>query len=322
MKKVFVTGGAGYIGAHLVLALKKAKYQVTVFDNLSTGFKNNLPKGVKFIKGDIRDMAQLKKAMFGGYDAVIHLAAKKSVMESMAKPREYAETNITGTLNVLKVMAEKKINKFIFSSTAVVYGHDIKPPFKETDPTNPDNFYGLTKLEIEKVLPYFLKIHKIHYASLRYFNAAGYDPAGRIKEVEKDPQNLLPIIMEIARGKKKKLFIYGDNYDTKDGTCVRDYVHVTDLADAHIQVLRYLDKHEKVILNLGSEKGHSVKDVINMAEKVIKKKIPREITKRREGDPPILYASSKLAKKKINYKAKNSDLKTIISTMWETYHRA
>lgn len=317
-KNIFVTGGAGYIGSHTIIALIGAGYRPTVYDDLSSGFRANLPRSIKFIRGNILDYQKLSLAM-AGCEAVFHFAAKKSVGESMLNPIKYFENNISGTINILKAMEKNKINKIIFSSTAVVYGSDVKPPFNEKMPTNPDNIYGFTKLEIERLLNQLHQTKKLRYAVLRYFNAAGYDLKKRINKLEKDPQNLLPIIMEVAAGKRKKLKIFGNDYPTSDGTCIRDYIHVSDLAAAHVSALRYLQSHSSLLVNLGSDEGFSVKEVLQKAREITKKKIPASIIKRRSGDPAILFASSAKARKLLNFKPKYSDRKTIIKSMWQMY---
>ena len=319
--KIFVTGGAGYIGAHVVYHLLKAGHKVTVYDNLSSGQKVNIFPKTKFIRGDILNFKKLAFAMKGGYEAVFHFAAKKNVGESMENPDLYAANNICGSINILQAMSENKIKKIIFSSSAAVYGTPDKLPLTERSTTHPDNFYGFTKLEIENLLKWKEKLGKIKFASLRYFNAAGFDPSGKVKGLEKDSQNLIPVIMDVAIGKKKRLDIFGGNYKTQDGTCVRDYVHVSDLAQAHIKALQYLRKHNDLIVNLGSGKGWSVRQVVAKARNVTGKKIPIKMTKRRIGDPPALYASEKKAERLLNYKPKYSDLDTILKTTWDIYKK-
>ena len=320
--KIFVTGGAGYIGSHVVYQLLKKKHKVTVFDNLSTGTKKNIFPKTKFIKGDILNYKKLRKSLKGNYDAVFHFAAKKDAGESMTDPLPYAENNICGSINLLKAMEEGGVDKIIFSSSAAIYGTPKKLPILENHPTNPSNFYGYTKLEIENLLKWKRHLGKIKFASLRYFNAAGFDPSGKIKGLEKNPGNLIPIIMEVATGQRKKLEIYGKNYPTKDGTCIRDYIHVTDLADAHIKALNYLNKKDELIVNLGSEKGHSVLEVLAKARKITKKEIPSKFVKKRKGDPAELYASSAKARKLLKYKPRYSDLDTIIKTTWNVYKKS
>ncbi|MBU0731573.1 UDP-glucose 4-epimerase GalE [Patescibacteria group bacterium] len=318
--KIFVTGGAGYIGSHVVYHLLKKGHQVTVFDDMSTGTKKNIFPEVKFIKGNILNQKKLSEAMIGGYDAVMHFAAKKDVGESMENPNLYSENNITGTINVLKAMEERNIKKIIFSSSAAVYGIPEKLPVTLKSELNPNNYYGYTKLDVERIFEWLSKLGKIQYAALRYFNAGGYDPSGKVRGLEKNPQNLLPVIMEVATGKRKELLIYGDDYDTKDGSGVRDYIHVTDLADAHIKSLSYLNKNkESLVLNLGSGQGYSVKEVLERSILITKKMIPAKIVARRPGDAAALYTNSKKARKMINYKPKYSDIDTIIKTMWEVY---
>ena len=317
--KIFVTGGAGYIGAHVVFKLLEKKHQVTVYDDMSSGSKLNIFPKVKFIKGNILNYKKLSDSMKGGFDAVMHFAAKKDVGESMKKPGLYTENNLGGTINVVNAMVENKIKKIIFSSSAAVYGTPDKLPLTEKSPVHPDNFYGYTKLEIENLLAWYAKLGKIKYAALRYFNAAGYDPSGKVRGLEKDPPNLMPVIMEVANGTRKQLKIFGDNYKTKDGTCIRDYSHVTDLAEAHLQSLKYLNKNKELTINLGSGKGYSVLQVLEMAKKITKKNIPAKVVARRQGDPAALYSSSASAKRLINYKPKYSTLPIMIKTMWEVY---
>ncbi len=319
--KIFVTGGAGYIGSHTVYRLLKTGHKVTVYDNLSSGTKKNLFSKAKFIKGDILNYKLLEKSLKGGYDAVFHFAAKKSVEESMEDPNLYSENNLTGTINILRAMEAGGVAKFIFSSTAAVYGTPKKLPITEATPVQPDNYYGFTKLEIEKLLDWYAKLGKIKYASLRYFNAAGYDPSGKVTGLEKEPHNLIPVIMEVATGQRKELQIFGKNYKTPDGTGVRDYIHVTDLADAHLKALKYLDKKNSLIVNLGSEKGHSVLDVLEACRRITKQEIPSKIVGRRKGDPAALYASSQKARKVLSYKPKYSDLDKIIKTTWDVYKK-
>lgn len=317
--KIFVTGGAGYIGAHVVQQLLAAKHQVTVYDDLSSGTKKNILPGVKFIKGDILNYKLLARSLKGGYQAVFHFAAKKAAGESLERISYYAVNNITGTLNILRAMEQNKVKKIIFSSTAAVYGTPNKLPITEKTPTQPENFYGFTKLEIEKLLAWYAAAGKFKYAALRYFNAAGYHPQGKITGLEKEPQNLIPVIMEVATGKRKHLDIYGGNYKTKDGTCIRDYIHVSDLAAAHLQALKHLNKNNSLIVNLGSDRGYSVKEVLATARKITKQEIPAKIRARRPGDPAALYASSNKAKKLLKYKPKHSSLEQIIKTTWKCY---
>ena len=247
---ILVIGGAGYIGSHVVYELLKNGNKVTVFDNLSTGLKENLFSDSEFVLGDILDYGSLVETMDDDFDAVIHLAALKAVEESMLKPELYAENNIIGTINILNAMVKNKIGVIIFSSTAAIYGTPVKLPLDENHPLNPENFYGFTKLEIERILSWYSKLKNIRYGSLRYFNAAGYDPDGKVKGLEQNPGNLIPVIMEVATGKRDKLIIFGNDYKTQDGTCMRDYIHVTDLAWAHQQALRYIKEKDECFIRV------------------------------------------------------------------------
>lgn len=317
---VLVIGGAGYIGSHVVKFLLKTGNKVRVFDDMSTGQKINLFKEAEFVKGSILNTKDLDKAM-QGIDAVIHLAAKKSVGESMLETEKYSENNLVGTANVLNTMCRHLVKYFIFSSSAAVYGIPKVSEITESEPINPINFYGYTKSAIEDLLKWYDKLKGIRFVSLRYFNAVGYDPEGRIKGLEKNPQNLLPIIMETAMGIRKNMYVYGNDYDTPDGTCVRDYIHVSDLARAHVMALDYLEKHDtSEIMNLGTGRGFSVLEMIKMTEKVIGKKINYNIGPRRLGDPASLTSKSTKATELLGWQPIDSDLETIVSSTWAVYN--
>jgi len=317
MKKILVIGGAGYIGSHIVDALCNLDYDVTVFDNLSSGFKENINKKAKLIVGSILDIPGLEEVFKKKFDTVFHFAALKNVGESMMHPDRYATTNIIGTLNILNTMIKYEVKSIIFSSSAAVYGTPKYLPIDESHPVNPESFYGFTKLDIERFLEWYSKIYKIHFAALRYFNAAGYTP-GKCKE--KNPGNLLPIVLEVASGIRKEVQIYGDDYETEDGTGVRDYIHVLDLADAHIKAMEYISKNKKnLIINLSTEKGNSVLEIIKKTEEITGKKIRYKIVERRAGDTATVVASSGLALKLLGWKPEHSDIDTIIRSMWEIY---
>ena len=316
---ILLTGAAGYIGSHIVYDLNDKGYNVFVFDDLSSGFEDNIDKRSKFIKGNIFDLELLNKSL-KNIDTVIHLAALKNAGESMINPLKYANHNIVGALNLISASVANKVKNFIFSSTAAVYGNPNYLPVDESHPLNPVNYYGYTKLCIEKNLLWFNKINGLKIACLRYFNAAGYDLNGRIKCKEKNPANLLPIVMEVAANQREKIQIFGDDYNTHDGTCLRDYIHVSDLASAHEMSLRYLRNNDKpLVLNLATGNSFSVLDVIREAEIVTGKTINYEIIDRRPGDTDKLYSKSINAKKTINWDAKLSDLNTIINSMWSIY---
>ena len=320
-QSVLVIGGAGYIGSHVVLALCEKGYNVTVFDNLSTGQEINIDSRAELIKGNIINNNELKSAFNQNYDAVLHFAALKAAGESMLHPGEYATANITGTINILNQMIEHKVQNIVFSSTAAVYGTPEYLPIDEDHTLNPINFYGFTKFEIERILHWYSKLKGICYATLRYFNAAGYDLHGRIQGLEKKSANLLPIVMETALGKRASLNVFGNNYNTPDGTGIRDYIHVTDLAIAHIASLEYLsNKQNNLTLNLASGEGYSVLDVIKKTEKITGKKILFKIVDRRVGDTSKMVAVSKYAKNKINWSCAYSDIETILHSMWNVYN--
>jgi len=327
---ILIIGGAGYIGSHVAKEFLEKGHRVTVYDNLSSGLRENVipltaiggasSGGFTFVHGDIHDYPCLSTVMKRGYDALVHLAASKAAGESMLEPEKYSRNNIIGTLNILNSASETGIKNIVFSSSAAVYGEPEYLPIDEQHPTKPENYYGFTKLEIERFLGWYEKLKGIRYASLRYFNAAGYDVKGAIKGLEQNPANLLPVIMETACGIRAELQIFGNDYDTPDGTCIRDYIHVSDLATGHAAALDYISKNNKsLIVNLGSEKGYSVTEVLETARRVTGKPIPAKIVARRKGDPAKLTASSALARQLLGWEAQYSDMETLIRTSWEVY---
>jgi UDP-glucose 4-epimerase len=317
---ILIIGGAGYIGSHVVREFLERGHKVTVYDNLSSGLRENLFPEAVFTHGDIHDYPGLVQTMQDGFDALVHLAASKAAGESMLKPEKYSRNNIIGTLNILNAAAETGVNNIVFSSSAAVYGDPQYDPIDEKHPANPANFYGFTKLEIERFLGWYDKLKGMRYAALRYFNAAGYDVQGRLKGLEQNPGNLLPIVMETACGMRPEMQVYGNDYDTPDGTCIRDYIHVTDLAIGHAAALDYIVQNNKSLaVNLGSEKGYSVTEVIEIARKITGKPIPAKIAGRRPGDPAHLTASAALAHELLGWKAKYSDMETLIRTSWNAY---
>ena len=318
--KILIIGGAGYIGSHVAREFLDRGNAVTVFDNLSSGKRENLFPEAEFIHGDILDYTGLSRVTAGGFDAVVHLAAFKAVGESMVKPEKYSVNNINGTINILNAAVEGGIKNIIFSSSAAVFGQPEYLPVDETHPTNPESYYGFTKLEIERFLGWYDKLKGIRFAALRYFNAAGYDVKGRIKGLESNPANLIPVIMEAACGMRETVRIFGNDYDTPDGTGVRDYVHVNDLAIAHALALDYTSKNDtSITVNLGSETGISVLEIVEAARRITGKPIPAKIVGRRAGDPAKLTATSKKARELLNWTAKYSDLDTLIKTSWDVY---
>ncbi len=318
---ILVTGGAGYIGTHLVKTLLEEKFEVFVIDNLSKGHKDLIPGG-KFIKGDLANFNLLSKITKNtDFDAVIHLAADSLVGESMNNPGKYYKNNIMNGINLLETMVENNIFNIVFSSTAAIYGNPESIPIKEKHPKKPTNPYGESKLFFEKILRRYEDIYKIKSISLRYFNAAGADSSGKIGELHDPETHLIPIVLKEAVKKRSNLKVFGDDYPTEDGTCVRDYVHVSDLADAHILSLKSLIKDGKsTTYNLGSQKGYSVKEVIETASEVVNKEIGYEISERRKGDPPVLVADSEKIRKDLGWIPQYKSLKEIIKTAWK-WHR-
>ncbi len=315
---ILVLGGAGYIGSHTVYELIDNGEDVVIIDNLQTGHKEAIHPKARFYKGDIRDREFLddvfKKEKI---DAVIHFAACSLVGESMEKPLKYYDNNLCGTKILLDSMVANGIDKIVFSSTAATYGEPEKIPILETDRTEPTNTYGETKLSMEKMFKWVGKAHGLRYVSLRYFNACGAHISGQIGEDHNPESHLIPLILQVPNGKREYISIFGDDYDTKDGTCVRDYIHVTDLAQAHILAVKYLQAgNESNIFNLGNGIGFTVKEVIDTARKVTSHPIPAKITPRRAGDPAQLIASSEKAKEILGWKPEHNSLEEIISTAW------
>ena len=319
--RILVIGGAGYIGSHVVKSLLQNNVQVRVFDDMSTGQSVNLFKDAEFIKGTILDSEALENAL-EGVDGVVHLAAKKAVGESMENPEKYAQNNLTGAINLLNAMVKKNVKYLVFSSSAAVYGIPQYAQVDENHPVNPINFYGFTKLEMERLMQWYDTLKGIKFVSLRYFNAVGYDADGDILGLEKNPQNLLPVIMETLTGIREKMAVFGTDYNTPDGSCIRDYIHVSDLAEAHTLALKYLQKNnQSQMLNLGTGRGHSVLEMILETEKLLNKKINYTIAPRRSGDPETLTAIATKAEKLLNWYPQQSDLKNIILTTWAVYQK-
>ena len=320
--KVLVIGGAGYIGSHVTKALLAAKHEVTVFDNLSSGLLINLFPNAGFIAGSIMHPEDIDAAFARGFDACVHLAAFKAVGESMAEPEKYSLNNISGTINILNAASRHGCRNVVFSSSAAIFGTPSYVPIDESHPAKPESYYGFTKLEIERFLRWYDELKGIKFAALRYFNAAGYDVDGDVVGLERNPQNLLPIVMEVAMGWRKELQLFGNDYDTRDGTCVRDYVHVSDLAEAHVNALAYIaSKRESLTVNLGSEAGVTVTEMVEAARRVTGKEIPARYVGHRPGDASALYATSALARERIGWNPKHSDVDTLIGSTWAVYQR-
>ena len=321
---ILVVGGAGYIGSHVVKALRDAGRQPVVFDNLSTGLRENLFPEIPFIHGDLLIPEQVRAAM-RGIRSVIHLAALKAAGDSMLEPELYALHNLNGTVNLLHAAGTAGVRHFVFSSSAAVYGEPQYLPLDENHPTEPANFYGQTKLQIEMLLSWFSRLRNMRYAGLRYFNAAGYDPDGEVRGLEKEPNNLLPLVLETLLGWRENLEVYGTDYDTEDGSCIRDYIHVSDLADAHLRALNFLEEQdEDLVVNLGTSKGISVLEILDAAKKVSGMDLPVILSDRRPGDPAVVLASAEKAEQLLEWSPAFSDVETILKTMlvaYRSHHR-
>jgi len=316
---ILVVGGAGYIGSHVVKALRDAGRQPVVFDNLSTGLRENLFPEIPFIHGDLLIPEQVRAAM-RGIRSVIHLAALKAAGNSMLEPERYSLHNLNGTVNLLHAAGTAGVRHFVFSSSAAVYGEPQYLPLDENHPTEPANFYGQTKLQIEMLLSWFSRLRNMRYAGLRYFNAAGYDPDGEVRGLEKEPNNLLPLVLETLLGWRENLEVYGTDYDTEDGSCIRDYIHVSDLADAHLRALNFLEEHdEDLVLNLGTSRGISVLEILDAAKKISGMDLPVILSDRRPGDPAVVLASAEKAERLLEWSPAFSDVETILKTMLAAY---
>jgi len=316
---ILVCGGAGYIGSHTVKALLEAGKSVVVYDNLHKGHREAVPKGVLFYLGDLRSKTELRELFEAEeIEAVIDFAADSLVGESMENPLKYYNNNVGGTVCLLEMMREFGVKYIVFSSTAATYGEPEHIPILETEPTTPKNPYGETKLTVEKMLDWADQAYDIKYTTLRYFNAAGAHPSGEIGEDHDPETHLIPLILQVPLGKRESISIFGTDYPTKDGTCIRDYIHVSDLASAHILSLeRLLNGGQSEVFNLGNGVGFSVKEVIETAKKVTCKNIKTIETNRRHGDPAVLIASSEKIIKQLNWKPQYNDLEKIIATAWK-----
>jgi UDP-glucose 4-epimerase len=318
MKKIFVTGGAGYIGSHMVASLGEKGFDVLVYDNLATGHRDALLSG-KLIVGDLQDTRLLRASLHDFKpDAVIHFAAFIQVGESVQEPLKYYINNSVNAINVLDAMKKEEINNFIFSSTAAVYGHPKCVPITEEDQINPINPYGRSKAFVERTLEDLSRANAFRYISLRYFNAAGADVRARIGERHYPETHLIPLILKAAKGERENVTIHGTDYDTPDGTCIRDYIHITDLVEAHSQSLEYLFSGGKSdVFNCGYGHGYSVREVVDMARSVSGIHFPVIESQRREGDAPILIADSSKIRQKLHWQPRYDDLNFIIKTAWE-----
>lgn len=323
--KILVTGGAGYVGGTVAGLLASQGHKSIVFDNLSHAKRNQVPVGVEFVQGDLADRAAIERlfvdatAQNDPFDAVLHFAALIEAGESMLHPELFFRNNTASTLALLEAILAHGPRRLVFSSTAAVYGEPESVPIKEDARLCPTNAYGESKLLVEHMLQWFNRIHGLRYASLRYFNVAGAPegPGGVTRGEAHEPEtHLIPLVLDVALGRRKSIRIYGDDYPTPDGTCVRDYVHVSDLADAHLLALRRLETHDRLILNLGNGQGFSVREVIESARRVTGHAIPVENHPRRPGDPAVLVASSDKAIRELGWKPRYSQLDDILRTAW------
>lgn len=313
---ILVTGGAGYVGSVVAAELLAAGHRVVVYDNLSRGKRQAIPAEAEFVLGDIEDHPRLITALqHCEAEAVLHFAALIEAGESMKVPERYFHNNTAGSVRLLETMLEVGVRKFIFSSTAAVYGNPVSVPIQESDPLCPTNAYGESKLLVERVLQWLNRIHGLRYASLRYFNAAGAAP-GR-GEAHNPESHLIPLVLKVALGQREHAAIFGTDYPTADGTCVRDYVHVLDLAAAHVAALHALSEHDHLVCNLGNGRGFSVREVIEIARKVTGHRIPVVESPRRAGDPAVLVASSAKAQNLLRWQARYSSLEEIVASAWE-----
>lgn len=319
--KILVVGGAGYIGSHMVKLLASAGHEVVVFDNLSTGHRWAVKWG-EFVEGDLLDPVALQ-GLFGAYrfDAVMHFSASSLVGESMQKPALYWRNNVEGALNLLDAMLQAGVSKFVFSSTAATFGNPVSEKICEDHPQIPINPYGQTKLTVEKVLSDYAAAYGFCSVSLRYFNAAGADPEGEIGEGHNPETHLIPNVLKAAKG-EGRLKVFGRDYPTPDGTCVRDYIHVNDLCQAHLKALEYMPEHDGAHgFNLGNGQGFSILEIIDAARQVTGIEIPYDDAPRRDGDPPVLVADSRLARQALGWSCHYSDIKDIIETAWN-WHKS
>lgn len=320
---ILVCGGAGYIGSHAVRQLIDRGEEVIIVDNLETGHEDAIHLQAKFYKVDIRDEEALDKVFAENkIDEVIHFAANSLVGESMTNPLKYFNNNVHGTEILLKVMVAHDVKKIVFSSTAATYGEPKNIPILESDETNPTNAYGETKLCMEKMMKWADKAHGVKYISLRYFNVAGAHESGEIGEDHNPETHLIPLILQVPLGKREFISIFGDDYETHDGTCIRDYIHVTDLADAHILAVHKLrEGSESNIYNLGSGNGFTVKEMIETARKVTGHEIPAKVCERRAGDPAKLVASSEKARRELGWVPKHENVEDMISSAWNWHQK-
>ncbi|MER7573297.1 UDP-glucose 4-epimerase GalE [Streptomyces sp. NPDC126514] len=310
--KYLVTGGAGYVGSVVAQHLLEAGHEVTVLDDLSTGFREGVPAGAVFVEGDIRDAG---KWLDPSYEAVLHFAASSQVGESVVRPEKYWENNVGGSMALLGAMREAGVRKLVFSSTAATYGEPRQVPITETAATEPTNPYGASKLAVDHMITSEAVAHGLAAVSLRYFNVAG--AYGEFGERHDPESHLIPLVLQVAQGRRDAISVFGDDYPTPDGTCVRDYIHVADLADAHLRAVRTARPGEHLICNLGNGNGFSVREVIETVRKVTGHPIPEIVAPRRGGDPAVLVASAATAREKLGWNPSRADLAGIVADAWE-----
>ncbi len=314
--RVLVTGGAGYIGSMVTAQLLAKGCEVIVCDNLSHGSKRAIPVGANLVIADTADRAALDRIFTGQrFDAVVHLAAFIEAGESMQVPEKYFRNNTANSLTLLEAMLHHKVRRFVFSSTAALYGTPQRTPIEESDPLRPTNAYGESKLLVEQMLTWFHRIHGLRYASLRYFNAAG--AAGDLGEDHVPESHLIPLTLQVALGKREHIAIYGTDYPTPDGTCMRDYIHVSDLASAHLLALEALRERDKLVYNLGNGRGFSVREVVETVRRVTGHPIPAREVERRPGDPAMLVAASDSIKRELQWQPQFQTLESIVRSAWE-----
>ncbi|MBA2530481.1 MAG: UDP-glucose 4-epimerase GalE [Euzebyales bacterium] len=313
--RVLVTGGAGYIGAVTAAGLLQAGHDVTVLDDLRAGHRDAVPAGARFVRGEVQDRAVTGSLVAGGLDACVHFAASIEAGESMRRPQAFFANNTAGTLQLLDTLVEGGVERFVLSSTAAVYGEPRSLPIGEDDPTQPTNAYGESKLLVERALGWLHRLRGLRFAALRYFNAAG--AAGGRGERHDPETHLIPIVLQAAAGERGAVAVYGTDYPTPDGTCVRDYVHVADLADAHVRALDRLDTHRRLVCNLGNGTGFSVREVIGSARRVTGAGIDVQHAARRDGDPAVLVASSQRARRLLGWAPAHPGIDDIVASAWE-----
>lgn len=313
--KLCVTGGAGYVGSVVAGRLVRDGHDVVVLDNLSTGHRDAVPRSARFVAGDLRDPRALAEALDGPVDAVLHFAALSVVADSVRRPLDYFDNNVGGTVQLLRAMEARAIRRLVFSSTAAVYGTPAALPIEESAPCRPENPYGWSKLMVEQVLETSRAAWGLAWVALRYFNAGG--ASGAIGEDHRPESHLIPIVLDAALGLRERVTVFGNDYPTRDGTCVRDYIHVSDLAEAHVLSLDAMARGFTGALNLGSESGFTVREVIECTQRVTGRAIAVETGARRAGDPPALVASSRAAQATLGWTRRESDLETIVRSAYE-----